>query len=70
MQAGALGTRARLEGHRASLLPVACGLTREVAIRRIDLHNVAPAHQERFIDLCGTRLVPALARAGSIALPS
>ena len=30
---------------------------------RIYVHNVARAHQEAFIDICGTRIIPALATA-------
>ena len=32
-----------------------------MGFERIYLHNVARAHQDRFIDLCGRRLLPALA---------
>lgn len=35
----------------------------EMGFSRLYLHNVAREHQERFIDLCGTRLLPALAGA-------
>jgi coenzyme F420-dependent glucose-6-phosphate dehydrogenase len=34
-----------------------------LGFERIFLHNVAREHQERFIDACGTRLLPALNRA-------
>jgi coenzyme F420-dependent glucose-6-phosphate dehydrogenase len=33
---------------------------RELGFERIYLHNVARAHQERFIDACGSHLLPAL----------
>jgi coenzyme F420-dependent glucose-6-phosphate dehydrogenase len=35
----------------------------ELGFERIFIHNVAREHQERFIDACGTRLLPALSRA-------
>jgi hypothetical protein len=31
---------------------------------RIYLHNVARAYQERFIEVCGTQVLPAIARSG------
>jgi probable non-F420 flavinoid oxidoreductase len=34
-----------------------------MGIERIYVHNIARAHQERFIDACGTRVLPAFARA-------
>jgi probable non-F420 flavinoid oxidoreductase len=34
-----------------------------LGFERLYLHNVAREHQERFIDACGTRLLPALATA-------
>jgi len=34
---------------------------RELGFERVYLHNVARAHQERFIDACGTHLLPVLA---------
>jgi hypothetical protein len=36
-----------------------------LGFERIFLHNVAREHQERFIDACGTRLLPALNRAAA-----
>ncbi len=33
-----------------------------LGVERIYLHNVAPGHQEHFINACGTRLLPELAR--------
>jgi len=33
-----------------------------LGVERIYLHNVAPGHQEHFINACGTRLLPGLAR--------
>ncbi|HVL69811.1 MAG TPA: TIGR03885 family FMN-dependent LLM class oxidoreductase [Vicinamibacterales bacterium] len=37
----------------------------ELGFERLYLHNVARAHQERFIDLCATRLLPAARGFGS-----
>ncbi|MBA2605193.1 MAG: hypothetical protein H0U94_16545 [Acidobacteria bacterium] len=33
-----------------------------LGVERIYLHNVAAGHQEHFIDACGTRILPELAR--------
>lgn len=35
----------------------------EMGFSRLYLHNVARDHQERFIEICGTRILPALSRA-------
>ena len=35
----------------------------EMGFSRLYLHNVARAHQERFIEVCGARVIPALAGA-------
>ena len=37
----------------------------QMGFERIYLHNVARAHQDAFIDLCGTRLIPELSRLRS-----
>jgi len=38
-----------------------------LGFERIFLHNVAREHQERFIDACGTRLLPEFSRAAGQA---